>query len=55
MFTDEQIQFLLSFCKQNNLYMSGGSDYHGTNKPEIKLGEGKGNLDIPYELVKNWM
>ena len=28
---------------------SGGSDYHGNKKPDIALGTGKGNLQIPYE------
>lgn len=33
------------------LLKSGGSDFHGTNKPEIRLGVGRGNLDIPNELL----
>ena len=33
------------------LLPSGGSDYHGGNKPHIQLGIGQGNLHIPYE----WM
>lgn len=32
---------------------SGGSDYHGINKPETKLAEGKGNLSIPDEFYYN--
>lgn len=40
------------------LLPSGGSDFHGTNKPELKLGVGDGNLFVPYEhycrLVKTW-
>ena len=31
------------------LLPSGGSDFHGTNKPDIVLGRGKGNLAVPYE------
>ncbi len=34
------------------LLKSGGSDYHGTVKPHISLGVGKGNLNIPYDLVQ---
>ena len=30
------------------LKYSGGSDFHGENKPNIMLGVGKGNLKIPY-------
>ena len=35
---------------------SGGSDFHGANKPDIRLGEGRGNLQIPafwLEELKN--
>lgn len=31
---------------------SGGSDFHGANKPDISLGKGKGNLTIPYEFYE---
>ena len=30
---------------------SGGSDYHGGNKPHIQMGVGQGNLTIPYERM----
>jgi predicted metal-dependent phosphoesterase TrpH len=30
---------------------SGGSDYHGTNKPGLKLGIGWGGLKVPTELL----
>lgn len=29
------------------LFQSGGSDFHGTNKPDISLGRGRGNLAVP--------
>lgn len=29
------------------LQYSGGSDFHGKNKPDIFLGEGRGNLSVP--------
>ncbi len=31
------------------LLFSGGSDYHGANKPDISLGTGRGTLRIPSE------
>ena len=34
------------------LLLSGGSDFHGTNKDGYEIGTGKGNLKIPYELVE---
>jgi len=45
-FTKEQQLFLANFCKNNNLLISGGSDYHGENKKNIKLG-----IDIPKEFT----
>ncbi len=33
------------------LLLSGGSDFHGTNKDGYEIGTGKGNLRIPYELL----
>ncbi len=54
LFSNEQNKFLLDYCKQNNLLVSGGTDYHGRNKPGISLGVGKGNLDIPDNILNNW-
>lgn len=41
------------FANKYDLLISGGSDFHGSNKPHIKLGTGKGNLHIPYEFLQN--
>lgn len=34
------------------LLESGGSDFHGANKPHITLGRGENNLCIPYEFYE---
>lgn len=39
-------------AKQFSLLESGGSDFHGANKPHISLGIGKGNLNIPFEFYR---
>ena len=39
----------ICLADQFRLKYSGGSDFHGANKPDIKLGSGKGNLEIPYD------
>ncbi len=39
----------IRIAKEFNLICSGGSDFHGLAKPDIKIGVGKGNLKIPYE------
>lgn len=36
-----------------DLLMTGGSDYHGANKPNLALGIGKGNLKIPYSILNS--
>ncbi|MBD3165018.1 PHP domain-containing protein [bacterium] len=33
------------------LIKTGGSDYHGDPKPDIRLGTGFGNLRVPYRLL----
>ncbi len=40
-----------SLAKKLDLKISGGTDFHGLNKPDIKLGIGYGNLKIPYSLI----
>lgn len=36
-YTLEEAKFLIDCAKKNNLLISGGSDYHGTNKEDIQL------------------
>lgn len=36
-----------------DLALSGGSDFHGNNKPKLDLGTGYGSLYIPYEVWTN--
>lgn len=35
------------------LYESGGSDYHGGNKPDTSIGTGLGNMRVPKEILEN--
>ncbi len=42
----------VKIAEEFNLLQSGGSDFHGKNKPDIKLGIGKGNLKIPYSVYE---
>ncbi|WP_457570809.1 PHP domain-containing protein [Desulfovulcanus sp.] len=50
--TPEQTAAYLDLCRELDLLVSGGSDFHGDNKPHIALGKGRGNLDIPYSLLE---
>ncbi|MBO4911936.1 MAG: PHP domain-containing protein [Butyrivibrio sp.] len=38
-------------AKKYDLLVSGGSDFHGANKPDIDLGTGCGKLFIPEDLL----
>jgi predicted metal-dependent phosphoesterase TrpH len=47
--TDEA--FVRKLSKEFHLLCTGGSDYHGDNKPHIQLGRGLGNLFVPEDLL----
>ncbi|OOM74031.1 error-prone DNA polymerase [Clostridium puniceum] len=53
-FTEQDCIFLDNIINKYNLMYSGGTDYHGENRPDIKIGSGKNNnLFIPYSIYKN--
>lgn len=54
-FTKEQSDYLVDVCKNRGMYMSGGSDFHGTRKTNHNLGTGHGNLHIDESVVDNWI
>ena len=53
-YTNAQERELRTLAVKNELHMTGGSDYHGTPKPDIQLGTGLGNLYVPDALA-NWL
>lgn len=55
LFTQQQTNDLVELCKKNKLYRSGGTDFHGDNKPNIQLGNGIGNLNVRIENVQEWL
>ena len=46
-------RYIRTLAKEHNLLISGGSDYHGDNKPHIQLGRGMGHLFVPSEVLDN--
>ena len=49
----EQVRYLESLAEEYGLLKTGGSDFHGANKPHIALGAGiGGELDVPYEWLE---
>jgi predicted metal-dependent phosphoesterase TrpH len=50
------IQHYLEVANRYGLAVTGGSDFHGANKPRIQLGTGyAGNLSIPYQVLDDLM
>lgn len=50
--SDEETTQFLELAREFDLLVTGGSDYHGGNKPEIKVGVGMGNLQIPITCAE---
>lgn len=46
-------RFYFDMAKRYELLMTGGSDFHGSLKPDIQMGTGRGDLCVPYEVYEN--
>ncbi|MDV3427898.1 MAG: PHP domain-containing protein [Bacillota bacterium] len=51
----DKTKYLLEYCREHKLYASGGSDYHGKLKPNVKLGETMDGVSIPFEIAEPWL
>ncbi|MCX5889939.1 MAG: PHP domain-containing protein [Deltaproteobacteria bacterium] len=55
--TPEQEALYLRLARELGLLVTGGSDFHGDNKPELTLGKMRGQERLTYRLVtalKDW-
>lgn len=52
-YSDEKISVSKKIAENFGLLESGGSDFHGSIKPGVRLGTGKGNLNISDEIYYN--
>jgi hypothetical protein len=48
----QQTRRFIDLAQHFDLLMTGGSDFHGTIHPVIKMGSGRGDLAVPYELYE---
>lgn len=48
----DEAAHLLQICLNLKLFPTGGSDFHGQNKPLLDLGTGYGELTIPFEILE---
>ncbi|MCD8141834.1 MAG: hypothetical protein LUD83_00925, partial [Clostridiales bacterium] len=51
-YTDEQTDSARELAQRYGLKASGGSDFHGAPKPDIQIGIGRGNLNIPEAVAQ---
>jgi hypothetical protein len=52
--TPEDRALYLKMAERFGLIATGGSDYHGVNKPGILLGTGRdNNLNVPYSILED--
>ena len=44
-------KYFVALAARLGMVVTGGSDYHGGNKPGLRLGAGRGGLKVPDELL----
>ena len=49
---EPEIHRLTQYCQSHQLIITGGSDFHGDNKPDIQIGCGFGHTQVPYHLLE---
>ena len=47
-----QMAYLQLLADEYGLVKTGGSDYHGSFKPDIRLGTGRGLVNVPYSWLE---
>ena len=52
-YTNQDVRDMLHLAQKYDLLPSGGSDFHGANKPGLDLGCGYGKLYVPEDLLTN--
>lgn len=52
-YTPAEQEYVISLAKQWGLSLTGGTDFHGQNKPHISLFKGQGNMEIPENILKD--
>lgn len=50
-YTNDHIKQFRALAQKHNLFYSGGSDFHGTMKPNVNLRSGYSDLHIPYSIL----
>ena len=51
-YTEDDQRKIRRLASKYHLLISGGSDFHGANKPGLQLGSGYGSLFVPCTLLQ---
>jgi predicted metal-dependent phosphoesterase TrpH len=51
-FRASEQKYFLALAARLGMVVTGGSDYHGGNKPGLRLGRGRGGLHVPDDLLE---
>ena len=54
-YTPEEEAFVKDLAKQHALLRTGGTDFHGQNKPHIALFKGQGEMNVPEDILPEFM
>lgn len=54
-YTPVEEDFVKSLAKQHSLLLTGGTDFHGQNKPHISLFKGQGEMEVPEDILPEFM
>jgi predicted metal-dependent phosphoesterase TrpH len=50
--TRQETKIYYDLAVAKGLLMTGGTDFHGKNKPDIEIGRGRGDLAVNYHLLE---
>ncbi|HUZ09809.1 MAG TPA: PHP domain-containing protein [Acidimicrobiales bacterium] len=51
-YTREERAALTELARRHDLVATGGSDHHGSTKPDLTVGTGRGDLKVPDEVLE---
>ena len=54
-YTPEEEEFVKSLAKEHALLRTGGTDFHGQNKPHISLFKGQGEMKVPEDILPEFL
>lgn len=52
-YSTEEENYVKRLARRKGLVITGGSDFHGANKPKIAIGKGFGGLYVPADLLED--